>query len=148
DDIAPLRQIAASVTKPTRARPTDNPNQAAGARADVALASMQPAGATARPRSAPSAKPPAGAAAVPARTPIKPFDRSSVFLFTPAPAYRVHYDPMIGRSDAPEYPPAGEHIDYYLAAPAGDITLDILDTAGKVVRSYSSQATGGQRGRG
>ena len=31
DDVSPLRQIAASITKPTRTRPTDNPAQAARA---------------------------------------------------------------------------------------------------------------------
>ena len=42
----------------------------------------------------------------------------------------------------PEYPAAGARIDYYLAVPSGTITLDILDAAGKVVRSYSSESRG------
>ena len=72
-----------------------------------------------------------------------------MFLFTPAPAYRVHYSPSGGRPDAPEYPPAGARIDYYLAAPSGDVKLEILDAAGTVVRSYTSAATGApQGGRG
>jgi hypothetical protein len=90
------------------------------------------------------------------RAAIKPFDGSNVFLFTPAPAYRVHYTPMIGRPDQPEYPAAGARIDYYLASPSGEVKLDILDAAGKVVRSYSNEARaaaaggrgGGRRGGG
>ena len=82
---------------------------------------------------------------------IKPFDGSNVFLFTPAPAYRVHYQPLIGRPDQPEYPAAGARIDYYLASPSGEVKLDILDAAGTVVRSYSSEAraaAAGGRGGG
>ena len=81
---------------------------------------------------------------------IKPFDGSNVFLFTPAPAYRVHYQPLTGRPDQPEYPAAGARIDYYLASPSGEVKLEILDAAGKVVRSYSSEAraaAAGGRGR-
>ena len=76
----------------------------------------------------------------PAKAAIKPFDGSNVFLFTPAPAYRIHYTPLTGRPDQPEYPAAGARIDYYLASPSGEVKLDILDAAGKVVRSYSSEA--------
>jgi hypothetical protein len=101
-------------------------------------------------RSAPSSGP---VAAPPLR--IKPFDRSNVFLFTPAPAYRVHYQASGARPDLPEYPPAGARIDYYLATPSGDVKLEILDATGTVVRSYSSTTTGaapagrgGRRGGG
>jgi photosystem II stability/assembly factor-like uncharacterized protein len=47
-----------------------------------------------------------------------------------------------GRGAAgPQYPPAGAALDYYLpAAPAGDIKLEILDGAGKVVRTFTSSA--------
>ncbi|HUI56580.1 MAG TPA: hypothetical protein VLY04_16505 [Bryobacteraceae bacterium] len=39
----------------------------------------------------------------------------------------------------PQYPPAGAAINYYLAsAPAGDFTMEILDSAGKVVRQFTS----------
>jgi hypothetical protein len=87
---------------------------------------------------------------------IKPFDGSNVFLFTPSSVYRVRYSPMTGRPDAPEYPPAGARIDYYLAAPSGEVKLEIVDAVGKVVRSYSSAASGaapsgrsgGRRGSG
>jgi photosystem II stability/assembly factor-like uncharacterized protein len=153
DDVSPLRQIAASVTKPTRTRATDNPNGQSGQpgrdrqegttvpRAEAVRASMQ----TAAPAAKPAAK--AGTASA-AKTATKPFDASSVFLFSPAPAYRMHYQAATGRPDQPEYPAAGARIDYYLASPSGDVTLDIVDAAGKVVRTYSSAAIPAAGGRG
>jgi photosystem II stability/assembly factor-like uncharacterized protein len=141
DDIAPLRQLARSVMKPAKTS-TDNGVAQAGARGlsradEVVRASMQ----------APAAKP------VAARPVIKPYDGSNVFLFTPAPAYRVHYNASQGRPDWPEYPPAGARIDYILAAtsgPGSDIKLEILDSAGMTVREYSSAApaNAGRGGRG
>jgi hypothetical protein len=141
DDVAPLRQIAASVNKPARMKTSDAPAAGQAGRegqdrreGKVALASMQTgaAGTSVKP-AAPGSLTKAGAPAM--RAAIKPFDGSNVFLFTPAPAYRVHYTPMIGRPDQPEYPAAGARIDYYLASPSGEVKLDILDAAGKVVRS-------------
>jgi hypothetical protein len=87
---------------------------------------------------------------VPPRPVIKPFNGSNVFLFTPSPAYRMRYVAMSGRPDMPEYPPVGARIDYYLPSPPGDLTLDILDAAGKVVRTFSSTsgARGGDRAGG
>jgi photosystem II stability/assembly factor-like uncharacterized protein len=174
DNVSPLRQIAAGITKPTRTRTTDNPNGQVGRvgpmdrtgvaqgfspAKDVVLASMQSAaaGASVKPAGPGSlAKTaPVAQGLSPAKVAIKPFDGSNVFLFTPAPAYRVHYQPLIGRPDQPEYPPAGARIDYYLASPSGEVKLEILDAAGKVVRSYSSEARaaavggrGGRRGGG
>jgi len=173
DSVAPLRQLAASVTKPSRPRATDNPNAndrgvrlepdrtgddgARGVRRatpDAVRASLQTAAApTAEKPAAPAAPKPLTATS-PARVaaPIKPFDRSNVFLFSPAPAYRMHYQPSRG-VDVPEYPAVGARIDYYLAAPSGPVTLDVLDAAGKVVRSYTNEARapaaagrGGRRG--
>jgi len=139
DDIAPLRQIAASVNK--RA-PRQTPTAAAAQvgqvgqdRADVVRASMQ----TPAPAASQSEK---TTAAAPARSVIKPFDSASAFLFTPAPTYRVHFTPSVGRPDWPEYPPAGAHIDYYLPSAGGDLKLEILDATGKVVREYSNAARG------
>ena len=153
DDIAPLRQLAASVTKPSRTRPTDSPEpggrafQASRPGRDVVLASQDTNFSGIEQRTAPKRP------AAPVRAPIKPFDGSNVFLFTPAPAYRVHYQPSGGRPEVPEYPAAGARIDYYLAAPSGDLKLEILDAAGTVVRTYSSTAMaaagrGGRRGGG
>jgi photosystem II stability/assembly factor-like uncharacterized protein len=159
DNIAPLRQIAASVTKPTRTRTTDNPEGREVARGfspangDAVRASMQTATA-AQPAQTPSAAK-APAAAAPARPIIKAFDGSNVFLFTPTPAYRMRYVPSVGNPDVPEFPAAGARIDYYLANPSGEVKLEILDAAGKTVRAFtstpastSSGGRGGRRGGG
>jgi photosystem II stability/assembly factor-like uncharacterized protein len=148
DNIAALRQIAASVTKPTRQRTTDNPDRDRSVRLQAdrpVTASMQ--------TPAPPAKAPAAAA--PARPMIKPFDGSNVFLFTPSAAYRMRYVPSTGNPDVPEFPPAGARIDYYLADPSGDVKLEIQDAAGKTVRAFTSAASaaasggrGGRRGGG
>ncbi|PYR58409.1 MAG: hypothetical protein DMF91_17275, partial [Acidobacteria bacterium] len=161
DDLAPLRQIAASVMKsPSRAKPTHDmdirrPPDDADVQPDVVLASRQ--------KSAPLSKTgfPSDQSDVvqpfkPTVVAIKPFEPTGgVFLFTPAPAYRMHYVPVSGRPDWPEYPPIGARIDYYLASRSGEVTLEILDAAGKTVRAYSSegraaapQGRGGGRGRG
>ena len=165
DDVAPLRQIAASVIKPARVRPTNSNGQVGQVgqvgrvgqvgqvgsgveRASMsAPASPQQAGAT-----TPQARAkPAPAVPAPARTPIKPFDSSGVFLFTPAAAYRMHYVASTGRPDWPEYPPVGARIDYYLPRPPGELKLEILDAAGRTVRSFGSAASAprsGGRGSG
>jgi photosystem II stability/assembly factor-like uncharacterized protein len=149
DDVAPLRQIAASVTKPSRAHPTDNQNPASDAVHAALQSGQTPAPATAPAKPAAPDGAPAKAAAV--RAPIKPFDGSNLFLFTPAPTYRTRYVPSAGRPDAPEYPPVGARIDYFLASAPGEVKLEILDPAGKVVRTFGSTQTaptGGGRGGG
>ena len=66
------------------------------------------------------------------------------YLFKPATAVRVRFgtnDPTPWPPEVPagQNPPPGGIIDYYLPANAsGPVTLDVLDAAGKVVRSYSS----------
>ncbi len=161
DDVAPLRQIAASVTRSARPRPTDNP-QADRTRGGTVLASYATDAFITPNQDRPVAPsgpiPPGGKLASPAppRAVIKPFEPNvNLFLFTPAATYRTRYVPMSGRPDMPEYPPAGARIDYYLASPAGEVKLDILDAAGKVVRSYTSESRaaasagrGGRRGGG
>ncbi|HEY2905150.1 MAG TPA: hypothetical protein VGJ29_04565 [Vicinamibacterales bacterium] len=136
DDVAPLRQIAASVMKKSRPQTSNDGGvprsvrlQADVNHADVVLASQD--------KTAPAAKP---AAAPMAHQPIKPFDGSSVFLFTPAPTYRTHYGAASGRPDWPEYPPDGVRIDYYLPQSSGELKLELLDSTGTVVRTYSSAA--------
>lgn len=71
-------------------------------------------------------------------------------LFTPRPAYRTRYVPTGGTSPAePEYPAAGAHLDYYLASePAGEVKLEILDAAGAVVRTFSSEPPARAAGAG
>jgi hypothetical protein len=74
-------------------------------------------------------------------------------LFRPRDAYRIRYQSRFGGAESarqasgdPEYPRAGAMIDYWLAGePAGEVTLDVLDPAGRVVRSFSS-AGAGERG--
>ena len=66
------------------------------------------------------------------------------YLFKPETATRVRlvtYDSMPFPPEVPsgENPPNGAIIDYYLASDVnGPLTVDILDTAGNVVRTYAS----------
>jgi hypothetical protein len=67
-------------------------------------------------------------------------------LFHPRDAYRMRYQGGggFGRGRgpaAPQYPPPGAMIDYYLGQTSGaPITLDVLDESGKTVRTFSSEA--------
>jgi photosystem II stability/assembly factor-like uncharacterized protein len=69
---------------------------------------------------------------------------TAAYLYKPATATRIRFavnDPTPWPPEVPagENPPPGGIIDYYLAANmSGPVTLDILDAAGKVVRSYTS----------
>jgi len=75
-------------------------------------------------------------------------------LFTPRQAIRTPGGRGfggLGRGGGIVYPQPGAEIDYYLAsAPAGDITMEITDAAGHLVRRLSSaaEAGGGRGGRG
>jgi hypothetical protein len=66
------------------------------------------------------------------------------YLVKPATALRVRFgtnDPTPWPPEVPagENPPPGGILDYYLPSDAaGAVTLEVLDAAGKVVRSYSS----------
>lgn len=66
------------------------------------------------------------------------------YLFRPATAIRIrknvaHDTPLPPETPAGRNPPAGAIIDYSLTSvSAGPITLEILDSAGKRVRKYSS----------
>jgi photosystem II stability/assembly factor-like uncharacterized protein len=63
------------------------------------------------------------------------------FLFKPRDAVRTVRAGGFGRTSLVQYPQPGAMIDYYFAAePSGDIKLEILDTVGKVVRTFSSAA--------
>ena len=74
-------------------------------------------------------------------------------LDTPRTAVRHRYRAGFGglesarTSDAdPQYPPAGAVIDYWFAStPTGEVTLEVLDGTGTVVRRFSSLAAGEQR---
>jgi photosystem II stability/assembly factor-like uncharacterized protein len=81
-------------------------------------------------------------------TPLRQFSdqvtSSPAFLFKPGLAYRVRRNvnpdtPLPPEEPAGKNPPDGAIFDYYLqAAASGPLTLQILDGAGKVVRSFSS----------
>jgi photosystem II stability/assembly factor-like uncharacterized protein len=68
-----------------------------------------------------------------------------VYLFKPAPAYRVRRDtntdtPLPPDEPAGQNPPDGAVIDYVLGeAATGPVTLEILDARGKRIRRYSSE---------
>jgi photosystem II stability/assembly factor-like uncharacterized protein len=65
-------------------------------------------------------------------------------LYTPEAAYRLYYpDQVDTRRPVGRNPPAGALIDYYLATkPAGEVTIDILDSGDKLVRHFSSRSAG------
>lgn len=69
---------------------------------------------------------------------------SDAYLFAPAPAIRMQWDTYTDTPLGPEFPsaqnpPDGAVIDYFLKSPAADeLKMEIYDTHGKLVRSYSS----------
>ncbi len=69
---------------------------------------------------------------------------SDVYLYPPAPAIRMQWDTYTDTPFSPELPaaqnpPDGAVIDYYLKSQtAGEIKLEVFDSAGKLVRAYSS----------
>jgi hypothetical protein len=69
---------------------------------------------------------------------------SNAYLYAPGSAVRMQWDtytdtPLGPDMPAADNPPDGAVIDYYLkSAATGEVQLEILDSAGKLVRSYSS----------
>ena len=69
---------------------------------------------------------------------------SAAHLFTPAPAIRIRTNvntdtPLPGEVPAGENPPTGAIFYYYLRSLAQhEVTLDVMDAQGKLVRRYSS----------
>lgn len=70
---------------------------------------------------------------------------TDAYLFAPATATRMQWDtytdtPLNPDVAAATNPPDGATIDYYLkGAPRGEIRMEVYDSAGKLVRSYSSE---------
>src|SRR5213082_2386950 len=66
---------------------------------------------------------------------------SEMLLYQPQTAVRLHYPEEIDkRQPAGDNPPMGAMIDYYFkSAPKDEVTLDILDAQGKLVRHLSSK---------
>jgi len=81
-------------------------------------------------------------------TPLRQIDKdtvdNAVYLFKPAPAYRVRRSTYTDTPIPPDEPlgknpPDGAIIDYYLSpTPSGPVTLEILDAQGKLIRRFSS----------
>jgi photosystem II stability/assembly factor-like uncharacterized protein len=68
-------------------------------------------------------------------------------LFEPREAVRTPQrgGGALGGRSGVQYPLPGAMIDYYVAsAPAGDITLDVVDGSGKVIRKFTSAAGAGE----
>jgi photosystem II stability/assembly factor-like uncharacterized protein len=66
---------------------------------------------------------------------------ADTILYQPQTAVRLHYPEEIDkRQPAGDNPPAGAIIDYYFkTAPKDEVTLDILDAQGKLVRHLSNK---------
>src|SRR5204863_61123 len=66
---------------------------------------------------------------------------SDVILYQPQTALRLHYpEEFDKRQPVGDNPPPGAMIDYYLkVAPKEEVSLDILDSSGKIVRHLSSK---------
>ncbi|HEV2351662.1 MAG TPA: glycoside hydrolase [Terriglobia bacterium] len=71
-------------------------------------------------------------------------EKSEAYLFKPQAAYRIKRDtwtdtPLPPDEPVGENPPDGAVLDYFLSSPpSGPVTLEVLDSAGKPVRRYSS----------
>lgn len=78
--------------------------------------------------------------------------QQDVHLFKPVDAYRMRYRAAFGGLESarastvdPEYPPPGATVDYFFrSAPRGEVTLEVLDAGGRVLRRFSSAAAGEQ----
>jgi photosystem II stability/assembly factor-like uncharacterized protein len=69
---------------------------------------------------------------------------SSAFLFVPKPAYRTRHGAMPASLTTPELPGPGAIVNYYFReAPAAPVTLEIVNSAGEVMRTIRSAGTGG-----
>jgi photosystem II stability/assembly factor-like uncharacterized protein len=67
--------------------------------------------------------------------------RKGAHLFQPATAVRWRGSPRGGINGAGSNPHGGAYIDYWFGEkPAGEVKLEFLDAAGKVVRTFSSVA--------
>jgi hypothetical protein len=69
---------------------------------------------------------------------------SGPWLYRPATAVRVDNDSFIGtplppEEPAAENPPSGAMLDYFLASPASEVQLEVLDVQQNAVRKFSSE---------
>ena len=63
---------------------------------------------------------------------------AQAFLFKPEDALRMRFRNRGGSGVGPQYPNPGVTIDYYLAETEEDIKLEIINEAGRVVKSFTS----------
>ena len=73
--------------------------------------------------------------------------RAAAFLFRPREAVRFGYSGDFGgpesgaaRPDAPQYPPSGAAIDYYLRTEPASLRIEIVDARGALVRAFTSDS--------
>jgi photosystem II stability/assembly factor-like uncharacterized protein len=74
--------------------------------------------------------------------------RGAASLFAPRPAIRYRYRAGFGgiegdrgvSEDAPQYPPPGAMLDYWLASAGTPVRLDVLAPNGAIVRSFASDS--------
>lgn len=84
-------------------------------------------------------------------TPLRQYDpaapAAALALYAPQTARRLHYpDQIDARRPVGENPPAGALIDYaFKVEPTNEVTLDILDADGKLVRHMSSKDSGKEK---
>ena len=81
-------------------------------------------------------------------TPLRQLDHkviaSNAFLFAPEPALRVRWNtntdtPLPPDTPAGQNPPDGAIVNYYLKSPSSSaVTLEILDSTGRLVRRFST----------
>lgn len=70
--------------------------------------------------------------------------KTDAHLFTPSLATRVRFNmfldtPLPPEEPAGQNPVEGVAVDYHLAAAAGEVKIEVLDSEGRVVRTYSSK---------
>ncbi|MCE7995348.1 MAG: hypothetical protein HEP71_25445 [Roseivirga sp.] len=63
---------------------------------------------------------------------------NEAYLFKPEDSYRFRYFARGGRGASPQYPSAGITIDYYLKDVKDDVTLEIVNADGRIVKSFTS----------
>src|SRR5438094_7332428 len=68
---------------------------------------------------------------------------ADVYFFAPQSTYRMRRDnntdtPLPPEEPAGENPPDGAILDYFLRSSAGEVGIEIMDTAGKLIRKFSS----------
>ncbi len=66
-------------------------------------------------------------------------EAAGAYLFPPRDAWRMRYTPVDAGPGMPQYPAPGVQIDYFFRGEMeGEVRLEILDGAGRPIRSFSS----------